>query len=203
MARVLIADDHPLVLRGIRETLKSADDIIIIGEAMEGNEVQRLSAELLPDVLLLDLQMPGPTAIETVRFLHAQCPTTRVIILTAYDDAVYIHRMIAAGVSGYVVKGEVTDVLATAVRSVMQGGSWLSHHVLEIAIAEGNAAKINERERVILQMLAEGMTLEHIASIENMSVRTVKRSVAALESKLDAPCQFVLGLKAARHRLID
>jgi len=124
--RVLIADDHPLVRCGIRETLRAADNIALVGEASRRDEAQRLCRELQPDVLLLDLQMSGATAVETVTYVQERSPMTRVVILTAYDDEVYVRRMLAAGVMGYVLKDEVADAIVTAIRTVMQGGMWLS-----------------------------------------------------------------------------
>lgn len=135
--RVLIADAHPLILRGTHETLSGADDITLVGEATRSEEAQRLCAELCPDVLLLDLQMPGATATETVAYVREHCPETRVIILTAYDDAVYVRRMLAEGAMGYVLKDEAAEAVPTAIRSVIQGGTWLSRRVRErLAIQE-------------------------------------------------------------------
>lgn len=203
---VVIADDHPLVRQGIRTTIENAGGMSVIGEVSHGDEAQLLCRKLLPDVLLLDLQMPGATAVETVTALLKYCPTVRVIVLTAYDDAVYVRRMTAVGVAGYVLKDEVAQVLVTAIRSVMQGGTWLSQCVLKtLAIKMGSVAdpvKITERERLVLQRLAQGMTQEQIHRTENLSMRTVARTVARLLEKLGADSQFVLGSRAEQLGLI-
>ncbi len=179
--RVLIADDHPLILRGIHETLSRADDIALVGEATRGEEAQRLCAKLRPDVLLLDLQMPGATAVETLAHVRMQCPETRVIILTAYDDDVYVRRMLAAGVAGYVLKDEVSQVLTTAIRSVMHGGRWLSDRVLSAltigtrhSSPDADEPVLSEREQQLLRCLMEGMRDKEIAQVLHLPARRVR-----------------------------
>ncbi len=209
MIRVLIADDHPLVRCGIRETLHVADDIVFVGEASRGDETQRLCRELRPDVLLLDLQMPGPHADEIINSLHTDCPLIRVLILTAYDDEVYIRRMLTVGVAGYVLKDEVADVIVTAIRAVMQGGMWLSRRVSDALVAQRpshsreTAPHFTERERSVLRLVAQGLAEKEIAYAEGRSLRTIQRIVAVLETKLEAPNLAVLTLKASRLGLLD
>jgi len=197
--RILIADDHPLVRCGIRETLRGTDDITLVGEASRGDEAQRLCRELLPDVLLLDLQMPGATAVETVSDVRAHCPQTRVIILTAYDDEVYVRRMLAEGAVGYVLKDEVTEVVLTAIQTAMQGGIWLSQPVLEIfrtqqystlsATADRQVSTkvspLSTREREILDMVRRGLTDKEIAKILNIKERTVGAHLESIFHKLE------------------
>ncbi len=207
--RVVIADDHPLVLQGVRETLSKADDIALVGEASRGDEAQRLCRELQPDVLLLDLQMPGATAVETVAYVHTESPTTRVIILTAYDDEVYVRGMLAAGAKGYVLKDEVADVIITAIQTIMQGGMWLSRRVSDILTAQRpshspeTAPHFTERERSVLRLLAQGLAEKEIACAEGRSLRTIQRIVTILEIKMEAPNLAVLTLKASRLGLLD
>jgi DNA-binding NarL/FixJ family response regulator len=190
--RVVIADDHPLILQGVRETLRKADDITVVGEATRGDDAQRVCQELRPDVLLLDLQMPGPTAHETVTVLHTQCPTVRVVILTAYDDAIYIHRMIATGIAGYVLKDEVTDVVLTAVRTVAQGGTWFSRCVLETLATwqpsvgvQTRRPHLTRREQQLLDGIAQGWRNDRIATELNLTEPTVRHYVSNLYTKLD------------------
>jgi len=206
--RVLIADDHPLVRCGIRETLRGTDDITLVGEASRGDEAQRLCRELLPDVLLLDLQMPGATAVETVTDVRAHCPQTQVIILTAYDDDVYVHRMFAEGIVGYVLKDEVTDGVLTAIRTVMQGGTWLSRRVLETLAMqqvprETSAVKLcstgshhdaspipltivslTRQQRTILRLVEQTLTNGEIAEQLCISQKTVKKHMEDIRKRL-------------------
>ncbi len=207
--RVLIADDHPLVLRGIRETLQAADDIMVIGEANRGDEVQRLCGEMQPDVLLLDLQMPGPTAVETVMYVREHCRTTRVIILTAYDDEVYVRRAMAAGVCGYVLKDEVADAVVIAIRSVTQGGTWFSRRVFERMTAQQTNMQpespypsrivgetpltgpsprfdhLTRQQRKVLRLAERELTNDEIAKELMISSRTVKKHLEDIYRRLD------------------
>lgn len=207
--RVLIADDHPLVRCGVRETLRAVDDIDLVGEASRGDEAQRLCRDLRPNVLLLDLQMPGATAVETVAYVQERSPMTRVIILTAYDDEVYVRRILAAGVMGYVLKDEVADAIVTAIRTVMQGGMWLSRRISDTftarrpSHAQDTAPHFTERERSVLRLVAEGLAEKEIAHAEGRSLRTIQRIVTILETKLEAPNLAVLTLKASRLGLLD
>lgn len=160
-------------------------------------------------MLLLDLQMPGPRADEIVNDLHADCPLTRVLILTAYDDEVYVRRMLAAGVMGYVLKDEVADVIITAIQTVMQGGMWLSRRVSDILAIQRPLRALEpslhftERERSVLRLLAQGVAEKEIAHTEGRSLRTIQRIVTILETKLEAPNLAVLILKASRLGLLD
>lgn len=179
--RVVIADDHPLVRCGVRETLRSADDIALVGEASRGDEAQRLCQELQPDVLLLDLQMPGAMASETIKYVQEACRATRVIILTAYDDEVYVRGMAALGVAGYMLKDEAADTMLGAVRSVMHGGRWFGERVLDMLAAgkpapppDADEPVLSELEQRLLQCLMEGMRDKEIAQVLQLPARRVR-----------------------------
>jgi DNA-binding NarL/FixJ family response regulator len=120
---VLLADDHPLVRTGIRTALSAAPGLVLIGEATTGDEAQQLCQQHMPDILLLDLHMPGPPPVDTVRFLQTHAPTIRVLILTAYDDDVYVKDMLRAGVAGYILKDVATESIVQAIVTVAQGGT--------------------------------------------------------------------------------
>ena len=116
--RVVLADDHPVVRAGLRLTLTAEPDIVLAGEATSGDEARRLARELEPDVLLLDLSMPGPPAAETVAYLRERWPALRVLVLTAYDDDTYVRGLVAAGVAGYVLKDELAETLYLSEQTV-------------------------------------------------------------------------------------
>ncbi|HHX42790.1 MAG TPA: response regulator transcription factor [Chloroflexi bacterium] len=118
---VLLADDHPSVRAGIRAILERAPDLRVVGEAADGAEARRLVAALRPQVLLLDLRMPGPPPEKTVAWVRARYPKTVVLVLTAYDLDAYLARMLAAGAAGYLVKGVAPERLVAAVRRVARG----------------------------------------------------------------------------------
>jgi len=225
--RVLIADDHPLVRCGIRETLRGTDDITLVGEASRGDEAQRLCRELLPDVLLLDLQMPGATAVETVTDVRAHCPQTQVIILTAYDDDVYVHRMFAEGIVGYVLKDEVTDGVLTAIRTVMQGGTWLSRRVLEtLATRESpkemsatdlyptgshrdpspllrTTTPLTRQQRIVLRLVEHALTNDEIAEKLCISQKTVKKHLEDIYQRLQVHDRMTAARVAREYHYLD
>ncbi len=197
--RVLVADDHPLMRAGIRATLAAEPDLTLVGEAADGAEAQRLCRELEPDVLLLDLNMPGPSTFETVAFLREHCPQMKVVMLTAYDDDIYVHGLVAAGVAGYVLKDEIEEAMVRAIRTVMQGDTWFSQSVVEkLAQLAANEAPLDEqpaltkREVEVLRLLARGYSNARIAQelgIRGPTVRFHLRNIydkTGLQSRTEA-----------------
>jgi DNA-binding NarL/FixJ family response regulator len=188
--RVLLADDHPLVRAGIRTTLAGEEDVALVGEATDGHEAQRLCQKLQPDVLLLDLNMPGPSPFETVACLRECCPETRVLILTAYDDDAYIHGLTAAGVAGYVLKDEAAEAVVCAIRTAAEGGTWLSRPVVEKLARPATeddqvkAADLTDREREVVRLMAEGWDNVRIAGELSLAEQTVRNYVCRIYAKL-------------------
>src|SRR6266542_3690251 len=127
--RILLADDHPLMRAGLRTALESIDDLLVVGEADRGDTLPQHCRALRPDVLLLDLQMPGPGPTITVAELRAVCPALKILVLSAHDGDAYVRGMLAAGVAGYVCKDEDTDAIVTAIRTVACGGTWFSRPI--------------------------------------------------------------------------
>lgn len=187
--RVLLADDHPLVRAGLRATVVTAPDIALVGEATTGDEARRLCQDLAPDVILLDLHMPGPPPVATVAYLREHCPTTRVLILTAHDDDAYVQGLLAAGVAGYVLKDEVPETLLHAIRGVAQGGTWFSQAIatkLARAVAHrtNGTPDFSEREQELLRALEQGWDNAHIAASLYLSEQTVRNYLSRLYAKL-------------------
>lgn len=188
--RILLADDHPFLRAGIRAELAEEDDILIVGEAGTGDEVMALCAELMVDVLVLDLSMPGPPPRETVAFLKQHCPEMKILVLTAYQEEAYIRGMLALGVKGYLLKDEATEALVDAIRAVQRGEHWFSQPVLE-KMATGFGSEPNEmplttRELEILKLLRQGLTNKEIAYQLRIAERTVRYHVENLLDKLQA-----------------
>jgi DNA-binding NarL/FixJ family response regulator len=128
--RVALADDHQVVRIGVRSMLEKALDIVVVGEASDGAEALRLVAELAPDILLLDVEMPGMSGVEVARRLQASGSPVRVLALSAYDDAQYIAGLLASGAAGYLTKDEAIELIVDAVRGVARGErGWLSTRV--------------------------------------------------------------------------
>ena len=188
--RVLLADDHPLVRAGIRATLMAQDDLELVGEAADGDQVQQLCQTQSPDVLLLDLHMPGPSALQTVAFLRERLPAIRVIMLTAYDDDAYVRSLVAAGAVGYILKDEAPEVVVRAIRTVMHGDTWFSRAIIEklnqpsAQILQVGDAELTEREREILAMIGQGCDNAQIAETLSLAEQTVRNSISRLYAKL-------------------
>jgi DNA-binding NarL/FixJ family response regulator len=187
--RVLLADDHPLVRAGLRATVATAPDIALIGEATTGDEARRLCRALAPDVLLLDLHMPGPPPVGTVAFLREYCPATRVLVLTAHDDDAYVQGLLSAGVAGYILKDEVPEALLQAICGVAEGGTWFSQAIaakLARAVTHGptNHPAFTEREQELLQALEQGRDNAQIAASLYLSEQTVRNYLSRLYAKL-------------------
>ena len=188
--RVLLANGFPLIRAGIRAVVAAENDLTLVGEAIDGYEVQRLCQELQPDVLLLDLDIPGPAPFETVIVLHKQCPAVRVLLLTAYND-IHLPGLIAAGAVGCILKDESTEALIRAIRTVFQGDTWFSHRLI-IKLTQSNIYKLNppkaadftDRELEVLQLVVQGYSNNRIASDLVISERTVRFHLRNLYDKL-------------------
>src|SRR5512145_1625224 len=168
LIRVVLADDHTVVRKGIREFLEEEGDIQIVAEATTGAEAVALTLEHRPEVAVLDIQMPEMTGIEAARQIKAKVPEVQVLVLTAYDDDPYIFAMLQAGASGYVLKNAPSEELIRAVRTVAAGGSALDPVVTAKVMAQlstgkplgGQAAieKLTQRELDVLRLAAKGHT---------------------------------------------
>jgi len=161
--RVLLADDHPALRIGIRVILERAPDIKVVGEAEDGMEAQQSTADLRPQVLLLDLRMPGPRPAETVAWVQARCPETAVLVLTAHDVDGYLAAMVEAGAAGFMVKEEAPETVVEAVRAAARGEVLFSREQLTRArrwreeVGE-RWESLTERERTVLELVVEGLT---------------------------------------------
>jgi DNA-binding NarL/FixJ family response regulator len=190
--RVLLADDHPLVRQGIRVALEFEGDIAVVGEANNGDEAQTQVSQLSPDILLLDLHMPGAKATETISFVRTHHPGTKIMMLTAYDDDAYIRAVMRAGVSGYLLKDEAVDTVVKAIRAVKKGAAWYSQEIAERFVQwqfgkepEVEQLKLTPRERELLTLLAQGWGNTRIASELELAEQTVRNYTSTLYEKLD------------------
>lgn len=191
--RVVIADDHPLFRAGVRERLeKHASGIDVVGEASDGQEAYELARRLQPDVVLLDIAMPGLNGIEATRKIKAERPEIGVLILTVYDDEQYIYALIDAGAAGYLLKTTEASELGDAVQRIRQGEAVLSpaitEKVLERVIAGGRvqpvSSPLSEREREVLSLAARGASNKLIAYELQVSVRTVHAHMRHVFTKM-------------------
>lgn len=184
--RILVADDHAALRAGVRAILRDEPDITVVGEATTGAEAQRLSADLVPDILLLDVSMPGPPVAETVSFIQAQTLPTRVVVFSVHDQGSVIRRALALGVSAYVLKDDEPKAIGSAIRSVMQGGTWVSPSARAALEKDrvGMQPDLTERDWQLLTLLVEGRDDVRIASQLDLAVQTVRNYLHDLYKKL-------------------
>jgi two-component system, NarL family, response regulator DegU len=189
--KVVLADDHPIVRSGIKNELGHHSDIEVIGEAADGDEALRLAQALQPDVLLLDINMPGHKAVRVIRELQAQSTRPRFLILTAYSDVENVVGMLKAGATGYLLKDEDPSVIADGVRAVAQGKTWLSAAVAASLVGQAAGeeplaenGRLSERELAVLRLMAQGYSNTQIAETLTISEGTVKNHVTNLYDRL-------------------
>ena len=194
--RILIVDDHAIVRAGIRSLLESQADITVVGEASGGEEAIEKVMELRPDLVLMDIAMPGMNGIEATRLLKRKSPTTHILVLTMHDDDEFFFPLLRAGASGYLLKDADPQELLYAVRVVgKEGKPFLSPAVAKslmegyVAIAAGAESNGNDvltpREKEVLRLVAGGSTNREIADVLFLSVRTVEKHRQALIRKLN------------------
>jgi DNA-binding NarL/FixJ family response regulator len=189
VTRVLLADDHVVVRAGIRHLLNKAPDINVIGEAGNGVEALRLVEELHPDVLLLDMEMPALNGIEVAQRLQEIGSLVRILVLSAYEDKQYILQLLENGVSGYLTKDEVPEVIIDAVRGVSRGEmGWVSPRIA-IQMSRWNLPidpkrQYTQIELTVLNLLAQGMMEEEISASLSLRQATVRRNVQTILSKM-------------------
>ena len=191
--RILIVDDHVLMRSGLRALLGSCPDIEVVGEAGDGQAALVLTGETSPDIVLLDVSMPGMGGLECVRLIRRDHPRVRVILLTMHEDARYLQEGVAAGAAGYVMKKSADEVLYQAIRSVYNGQVFLPACMAEELWSENTHEKsiqpsrsLSEQERKVLTLIARGYSNAEIASDLSISVKTVETYKSRLMEKLDA-----------------
>ena len=192
--RILIADDHPLFRKGMRTLLAATADTEVVGEATTGQEVIELAATLQPDVILMDLQMPGINGIEATRQIVHMSPHIRVLVVTLFEDDASVFTALRAGARGYVLKDAKEDEMVRAIRAVGSGEAIFSPAIASrlmdfFAAPHPSVSKevfptLTEREREILQLIARGSTNHDIAKQLVLSVKTVNNYVSNIFSKL-------------------
>jgi DNA-binding NarL/FixJ family response regulator len=209
--RILLVDDHALMRDGIKALLSIHDDMEIVGEASEGKEAIEKTQELVPDVVVMDIAMPGMDGLEATRRLSKKNQRPRVLVLTQYENKEYIFSIIKAGAAGYVPKKALGSELVSAIRAVCSGDSFLYPSAAKALIEDyrQQAEKgdpydsLTGREREILKLIAEGRTSREIAGVLFISLKTVQGHRAKIMDKLDLHNRTELIKYAMRKGLVS
>jgi len=204
--KVLLVDDHQVVRRGLRTFLEVQDDIEVVGEASDGAEGVARAQELKPDVVLMDVKMPGVDGIDALRRLRELDNPARVLIVTSFTEQRTVVPALRAGAAGYVYKDVDPDALAGAIRSVHAGHILLQPEVAGALLSQeeshsgqGRTGSLTEREREVLGLIADGRSNREIARALVLSEKTVKTHVSNILMKLDLADRTQAALWAVRH----
>ena len=210
---ILIADDHSIVRRGLRSTLEESSDHRVVAEASNGREAVRLAEQLTPDVAILDIGMPQLNGIEAAAQIQKVSPKTRTLILSMHSDETYILRALTAGARGYLLKDTAENDVLAAVRAVVQGKAYFSPAIAKMLLEDYVAFLrrrglddsydlLTEREKEVLQLLAEGQSNKEVANVLGIGVSTVETHRMNLMQKLNLHSTAEIVLYAVRKKII-
>ena len=210
--RIAIADDHTLFRAGLRRLLAAEDDLVVVAEASQGAEIFDLLGHDAPDILLLDLKMPGVDGLEILRQLQARGTLTRILVLTASEDEQDLAQAMKLGASGVVLKTTTTDLLIQAIRKVHGGEIWLDTQVTATVIKRLADSRLSNlrgydnggltpREREITTLVGQGYKYREIADMLSISEQTVKNHLRNIFHKLGVSDRLQLALYAIHHNL--
>lgn len=208
MIRVLLVDDHKLIRVGLRNLLEAESDIEIVGEAAEGEAALERARELKPDVVVLDINMPGMNGVEATRKLARLNPAPRILIVSVHHQDPVPTRLLEAGAAGYLTKETAADEIVTAVKQVHAGRRYLSADIArEMALGQlgggSPLSTLSDREMEVLLLVANGMNIQDIAEKLHVSPKTVATYRYRLFEKLDVQNDVELARYALRHGLIE
>jgi DNA-binding NarL/FixJ family response regulator len=206
--RVVLADDHPIVRDGIRKLLADSIGIEVIGEAKDGQEAYQLVIEKLPDVLLLDMELPGIHGVDLTKRLIAEGVKVKILALSSYNDKGYISEMLALGASGYLIKDEVPKNIVDAIRGVANGEQgWVSREVAAIlgqmAVDKETHSDLTHRESEVLKLVVRGMTNREIGYELEISEKTVEKHLNNVFEKLNVHSRVEAAVYAVESKIFD
>jgi DNA-binding NarL/FixJ family response regulator len=213
--RILIADDHEIVRQGIRALLEGHAGWEVCGEAGDGREALELTRSLRPDLVLLDIGMPGLNGLETARHILEQAPLTRILVLTIHDSEQVVRDVLGVGARGFLLKSDAGRDLVTAVEAIQHRGTFFTSKVADLVLEgylnPGRTAsleseyrtRLTPREREVVQLLAEGKTSKEVATVLSLSVKTTETHRTNIMRKLDLHSVADLILYAVRNGIVQ
>lgn len=212
--RILLADDHALVRRTLRRCLEAEADFTVVADVCNADEAVAQARQLKPDIVLLDVDMPGMVCFDAARLIMADNPATRVVFLSAFFHDRYIDQALAVGASGYITKTEPPEVLVQAIRAVVDGAVYYSPEVRSRIVIDTQGARLGgvmqsrggrltPRELQVLQYIARGLSKKEIADRLHLSERTVNCHTASMMAKLDIHDRVDLARYAIREGLVE
>ena len=203
MSRILIVDDHAILRGGLVSLLSTTDDLEVVGEAESGEEAVRLAEELTPDVVLMDLSMPGMNGVEATALIRAQDPSISILVLTSLADKSWIMEAVEAGADGYLLKHAEPEVILDGIREVLRGGSPLdpraARAVLSSRHADVQPAVLTDREEEVLRLVTQGLPNKSIARRLGISERTVKAHLTHIFQRVGVTDRTQAALWATRR----
>lgn len=207
MIRVVLADDHAVVRKGVREFLEDEPDIEVVGEASDGQQAVEMAVALQPDVVVMDVAMPQLSGVEATKRIRSLAPAVRILALTAYDDEPYIFGLLDAGVTGYMLKTAESREIVRAVRAAAAGQAALDPAVATRVVARATqpaapAETLTEREIEILRLAARGLTNKQMGAELDISDRTVQNHLANIYTKLEVASRTEAVTAALQRGLI-
>lgn len=210
--RVLIADDHSMFRQGLKQILELEEDIVVVGQASNGDEAVRLSREYKPDVILMDINMPVTNGLQAIQQLRQDSHPFKIIVLTIHQDREYLFKTLQMGSEGYVLKDAEPSVLIEAIRNVSRGQTYIQPNMTKELVKEFNRVTLHERDRSddssltareieVLELIAEGMINKEIARKLYISEKTVKNHVSNIFKKLNVSDRTQAAIYAFKHNI--
>lgn len=211
--RILIVENHALLRAGLRALLGANPELEVVGEAANGHDAVHAAHTLEPDLVLMDISMPGVNGIEAIIDIKRRCPAIRILVVTMHREEEYIHSSLRAGAQGYLLKDAGDDELHTAIRAVLNGKTYLSPdasgEIIQRYLAAAHAhpaplapQQLTHRERQVLKLIAEGHRNKYIAEYFSLSVKTVEKHRSNLMQKLNLHNASMLTSYAIEHGLL-
>lgn len=212
--RLVLVDDHALVRTSLAKWLNTCEDLEVVGEAECADQALELVIKLKPDMVLMDIDMPGLLCFDAARTIGVRCPQTRVVFVSAFTHDRYIDGALKAGVAGYITKGEDPENMAGALRKIARGESWYSKQIQDrividrdgprLAVTNGDLdLPLTPRELEVLRYIARGMSKKEVAATMHISVKTVDNHSTSLMTKLDIHDRVELTRFAIRNGLVE